>query len=78
MCELFTNEQMRVVRLLRSGMVFIIADRPHWFVSDAQVGEELRRYSSQSSAELTIEYPFRLSALTLFQCLADAKNRVQS
>jgi hypothetical protein len=72
LAELFANEQMRIMRLSRSGMVFVIADRSHRFVGDAQVGQYLGPHSSQSGAELTIEYRFRPSGLTLFQSLAHA------
>lgn len=69
---------MRILSLLRSGMVVSIADRPHRLVGYANAGQGSERHVGQSRVELPVEQRFSLMGLTLLQGLADAQDHVEA
>lgn len=78
LAELTSQEGVGILRLLWGRMVVRIADRPDRFVCNAQMGQGFRRDSCKSKFELPIEQSFRLVGLSLFHCLANTKDDLQT
>ncbi len=64
--------------MLWSLIVQGVADRPHWFVGDTQLGQELWWNICQSLRELTVEHRFGVLRFALLQRLTHAKDRIQA
>ena len=69
---------MRILGLLRSGVVVSIADRPDRLVGDADAAQGVALHIRQSQPELAVEQRFCLVRFTLFQGLPDAQDDIES